>query len=152
MRASTDILDEIRAHGEATYPEECCGFLLGHPTEDTNVVVALHRAENQREENRERRFLITPADYLAASRRADDRGLEIVGFYHSHPDHPARPSQTDLEEATFPGFTYVIVSVREGRSQEMTAWSLASDRSSFIEEPIENTAAEKSAKPISTHE
>jgi proteasome lid subunit RPN8/RPN11 len=137
MQIQPEVLRLIRAHGEATYPEECCGFLLGRASEGINRVTASHAVENRRTENRERRYHITPQDYLAASRVAEKRNLDIVGFYHSHPDHPARPSETDLAEATFPGFTYVIVSVKAGRSAELTGWSLAPDRSRFHSEPVE---------------
>ena len=136
MRILPEVLRAIRAHGEATYPEECCGFMLGRSQDGENVVVAAHAAQNSRSERRERRYQITPADYLAASRSADAQNMDIVGFYHSHPDHPARPSETDLEEASFPGFTYVIVSVRAGKSAELTAWSLVTDRSRFDPETI----------------
>lgn len=137
MVVSPEVLQIIRSHAEATYPEECCGFLLGHVLDDENHVRGLHEAENRQAELRETRYRITARDYVSATRSADELGMDIVGFYHSHPDHPARPSPTDLEEATFPGFTYVIVSVRDGLSQELTAWSLAQDRSRFDPEPIE---------------
>lgn len=130
------LLGGIRAHGEATYPEECCGFLLGHRQGGDNHVHALHRVDNRQAEHRERRYLITPQDYLQADRTARQQGLDIVGIYHSHPDHPAAPSATDLAEATFPGYTYVIVSVLHGRAGALTAWSLAEDRSRFLAEPI----------------
>ena len=136
MTTTTEILDAIRAHGQETYPEECCGFLLGEMKPDGNHVTALQRVENRREENRERRYTITPADYQAADRAARKQGVDIVGIYHSHPDHPARPSATDLADATFPGYTYVIVSVQQGRAADLTAWSLASDRSRFEDEPV----------------
>jgi proteasome lid subunit RPN8/RPN11 len=136
MRIRTDVLDAIRAHGAATYPEECCGFLLGTAAPEGNHVAAIRRVPNRRVHNRERRYVITPPDYLAAEREARARGLDIVGIYHSHPDHPARPSATDLAEATFPGYTYVIVAVREGRAEELTAWALAPDRSRFEPEPV----------------
>ena len=87
-------------------------------------------------ENRERRYQITPDDYRKAEEHAQANDLDIVGFYHSHPDHPARPSQTDLAEATFPGYTYVIISVNDGAPEELTAWSLATDRSQFNHEDI----------------
>ncbi len=136
MIIPTGLLLQIREHGRRTYPEECCGFLLGRAEPDGNRVVALRPVDNQRETNRERRYQITPHDYLHAERAAGREGLDIVGTYHSHPDHPARPSATDLQEATFPGFTYVIVAVGEGKPGELTAWSLAPDRSAFIPEPI----------------
>ena len=115
METTKSILDAIRQHGSDAYPEEGCGFLLGTVTDDgTNRVTALHRAANRHAENRERRYELTPDDYRNADAAAQTQGLDVVGVYHSHPDHPARPSETDLEEATFPGYTYVIVSVHDG--------------------------------------
>lgn len=136
MNLHPDLLEAIRSHGQETYPEECCGFLLGQPTAQGNRVLALSRVENSQQTNRERRYTIAPADYHAADRAARRQGLDIVGFYHSHPDHPARPSATDLAEATFPGYTYVIVSILAGAPDEVTAWSLAPDRSRFEPEEI----------------
>jgi len=136
MRIPFDLLDAIRAHGRDTYPEECCGFLLGTFATEGNHVRATRRVANRQDANRERRYTITPRDFLAAEREARERGMDIVGIYHSHPDHPARPSPTDLAEATFPGYTYVIVSVRAGEDTELTAWSLAPDRSRFDPEDI----------------
>ena len=137
MRTHAHILDVIRVHGQAAYPEECCGFLLGYATTEGNHVVAASPVKNRRVENRERRYAITPHDYHAADRFARQQGLDIVGFYHSHPDHPARPSATDLAEATFSGYTYVIVSIRDGQPADLTAWSLAPDRSQFEAEAID---------------
>jgi len=137
MRTHAHILDAIRAHGQATYPEECCGFLLGHATAKGNHVVTASPVENRRATGREQRYSITPHDYHAADRLARRQDLDIVGFYHSHPDHPARPSATDLAEATFPGYTYVIVSIHDGQPADLTAWSLATDRSQFDAEAID---------------
>ncbi len=137
MHTLPDVLDAVRAHARATYPEECCGFLLGRAAAGGHHVVAARRVENRRAENRERRYRITPQDYRAADADARARGLDIVGFYHSHPDHPARPSATDQAEASFPGYTYVIVSVEGGEPAALTAWSLAPDRSRFDAEPID---------------
>lgn len=137
MRTDSTIIDAIRRHASETYPEECCGFLLGTASPDRNEVCAISPAENYQDQNRERRYAITPAAYRDAERVARRDGLEIVGFYHSHPDHPALPSGTDLSEATFPGYTYAIQSVRNGRPAELTAWSLAPDRSEFQPEPVE---------------
>lgn len=135
MITTDPILDQIRLHGEATYPEECCGFLLGIAGEE-NHVTALHQVPNRQEDQRTHRYTITPADYRNADQAARATGLDIVGMYHSHPDHPAQPSETDLAEATFPGYTYVIASVMEGAATDLTAWSLAPDRSAFHEQPI----------------
>jgi proteasome lid subunit RPN8/RPN11 len=136
MQTTPDVLDAIRTHGEATYPEECCGFLLGRMTPEDNQVVTIQRVANRQATNRERRYTITADDYQAAARIAQAQDLDVVGFYHSHPDHPAQPSETDLAEATFPGYTYAIVSVQQGAAQELTAWALAPDRSRFDPDPI----------------
>ena len=136
MTASKDILNDIRRHGEETYPEECCGFLIGRMGRDGNEVQAARRAVNRNEGRRNDRYIISPDDYRAAEKAAADMNLDVVGMYHSHPDHPARPSQTDLETATFPGYTYVIVSIQHGRAADLTAWSLAPDRSEFQPDPI----------------
>lgn len=131
MLTTPRILDEIRRHAEQAYPEECCGFLLGRTTPDGNEVLGIHRSENRQDDERERRYQMSPEDYLRAERRARKEDFDVVGFYHSHPDHPARPSPTDLREATFPGFTYVIVSVHDGTAGELSAWALSRDRSRF---------------------
>src|SRR5471030_273748 len=99
----------IRRHGEETYPHECCGALVGREGRAT-AAVAL---PNTTEEGPRRRFLVRPADYRLAEQRASDIGGELLGFYHSHPDHPSRPSQYDLDHA-WPNFAYVIVAVAAG--------------------------------------
>ena len=136
MITKPNVLNHIRAHAAETYPEECCGFLLGTAENGTNTVRAARRVENRQSADRERRYTITPDDYQAADAAAREQGLDIVGFYHSHPDHPAAPSETDLQEATFPGYTYVIVAVRHGTPANLTAWTLAPDRAAFEPERI----------------
>ncbi|MCC7125908.1 MAG: M67 family metallopeptidase [Acidobacteria bacterium] len=126
----------IRAHGRETYPYECCGALIGRD----GVVMEAVPMPNTTEEGPRRRFLVRPADYRTAEARATELGLDLLGFYHSHPDHPARPSQYDLDHA-WPVFSYVILSVRAARDEEMTSWRLHDDRSRFDEEPLA-TAAE----------
>jgi proteasome lid subunit RPN8/RPN11 len=118
----------IRRHGEETYPHECCGALVGAADHVTHAVAL----PNTTEEGPRRRFLVRPADYRLAEQRAVDLGGELLGFYHSHPDHPARPSQFDLDHA-WPTFAYVIVSVVSGRAGDMTVWFLKEDRSRFDE-------------------
>jgi proteasome lid subunit RPN8/RPN11 len=122
------IAGAIRRHGEATYPHECCGALVGG-NGSAGAVVAL---PNTTEEGPRRRFLVRPSDYRLAEQRAGDLGAELLGFYHSHPDHPARPSQYDLDHA-WPTFAYVIVSVAAGAAAEMTVWWLKDDRTTFEE-------------------
>ena len=138
MKTTEHVLNAIRKHAEATYPEECCGFLLGKAG-TVNEGVRIHRVPNRQQTNRERRYTITPEDYRAADQDARDHDQDIVGFYHSHPDHPAKPSPTDLEEATFPGYTYIIVSVHNGEAGAITAWRLAADRSQFHQEQLTTT-------------
>ena len=121
----------IRRHGEDTYPHECCGALVGGPGRVT-AAVAL---PNTTEEGPRRRFLVRPADYRLAEERASDIGGGLVGFYHSHPDHPARPSQFDLDHA-WPNFAYVIVAVASGAARDMTVWYLKEDRTNFDEGTI----------------
>ena len=136
MHTTDDVLQAIRRHGAEAYPEEGCGFLLGQMQGGDIHVTRLYRAGNEQAENRERRFTLSPKAYRAAQAAAETDDLDVVGFYHSHPDHPARPSETDLKEAPFPGYAYVIVAVKDGQPSELTAWQLASDRSRFIEEPL----------------
>ena len=125
------VVDAIRQHGAETYPHECCGALLGQE----GAVLEAWALPNTTEEGPRRRFLIRPVDYRAAEERAAEAGLELLGFYHSHPDHPARPSQYDLDHA-WPVFSYVILSVVAGRSEDMSSWRLAADRSAFEPEAL----------------
>jgi proteasome lid subunit RPN8/RPN11 len=124
----------IRAHGRDAFPHECCGALLGND----GVVGEAYALPNTTEEGPRRRFLVRPDDYRAAEQRAREAGLELLGFYHSHPDHPAKPSQYDLDHA-WPSFSYVIVSVMAGHDQSLTSWQLQADRSAFSEENVEIT-------------
>jgi proteasome lid subunit RPN8/RPN11 len=130
-------IERIQDHAASIYPEECCGFLIG-PWNDGGpaTVVGAEPVENVRGELRERRYRISPDDLRTAEVGAEALGHDVIGFYHSHPDHPARPSDTDLEEATFPGYAYVIISVNEGEPGDITAWSLKDDRSGFDEQTI----------------
>jgi proteasome lid subunit RPN8/RPN11 len=122
------VAQAIRRHGEETFPHECCGALIGTGTQ----VMAAVALPNTTEEGPRRRFLVRPSDYREAERRAAELGAELLGFYHSHPDHPAKPSQFDLDHA-WPNFAYVIVSVMSGAARDMTVWFLKDDRSRFDE-------------------
>ena len=124
MTITADIDQAIRLHGQETYPHECCGALVGKD----DAVTAVVALPNTTEEGPRRRFLVRPSDYRQAERRATEMGGELLGFYHSHPDHPARPSQYDLDHA-WPTFAYIIVSVMNGAAGDMTVWSLKNDRS-----------------------
>lgn len=126
----------IASHGEETFPNECCGFMLGNLNGIDRRVRELLRAVNDREEEAQyNRFLITPEAYMRGEKAARAKGLDIVGFYHSHPNAPARPSQYDLDHA-WPVYSYVIVSIQNGAAADMTSWRLKDDRSAFDPEEI----------------
>ena len=122
---------DIRRHGRESYPEECCGALIGR---DGSVVEAM-RLPNLMGEEARRHFLVGPVEYQVAEKRATEMGGKLMGFYHSHPDHPARPSQNDLEQA-WPTFLYVILAVQNGKPGTMTSWRLREDRSAFEEQQV----------------
>ncbi len=129
-------IEAIRSHGEETFPNECCGFMLGKANGDLRNVAELMRAENDREdEAKYNRFLITPDAFMRGEKAAREKGLDIIGFYHSHPDAPARPSKYDLDHA-WPWYSYVIVSIKSGEADVMTSWVLREDRGAFGEEDI----------------
>jgi proteasome lid subunit RPN8/RPN11 len=130
-------LHKIRVHAMEAYPEECCGILVGTAGETGKEVFDVVRIGNARGENRTRRFLITPEEYRRGEAAAAAEGLGVMGFYHSHPDHPARPSQFDLEHA-WPWCSYVIVAVEAGISAAVRSWVLKEDRSGFDEEIIDS--------------
>lgn len=131
----THALDAIREHGRETYPEECCGALLGVAADGGVRVARLERMDNTRSEERRRRYSIDPLDYARVEREADAAGLQIVGFYHSHPDHPAVPSEYDREHG-FPFFHYVLVAVRAGVPGDVASYVLSDDRRAFDREEL----------------
>ena len=127
----------MTAHAERDYPHECGGMLIGHFSEDRNTVVETFPLENAREEEaRHNRVLILPKDVLRAERHARERKLDVIGYYHSHPESPAVPSQYDLDHA-LPVWSYVIASVLEGKVADVRSWVMEDDRSKFNEEEIE---------------
>lgn len=130
-------VERIRAHAAEAFPEEACGFLLGHADLEglRKEVAAARPAENQRADERTRRFLIPPQDLLAAEEEADRAGLAVLGFYHSHPSGSAEPSSFDLAHA-WPWYAYVVVAVIGGKPGEARAWRLREDRSGFNPEEM----------------
>lgn len=130
-------LTEIREHGVRDYPYECCGLLLGRFEADRKIVTETYPISNAREESAKRnRFLITPEELMKGERYARQHGLEVVGFYHSHPDSPAVPSQYDLEHA-WPTYSYIIVSTSADRANDLFSWEQEPDRSRFNQEEIQ---------------
>jgi proteasome lid subunit RPN8/RPN11 len=141
LRLTSRVRQEIRTHGSAGYPHEVCGALLGREVAadgDAGLreVTAVLPLENRRDDSPRNRFSVTPEDVLRAERTAAERSLELLGWYHSHPDHPARPSDFDREHA-WPWYSYVILSVAQREPGEMTSWRLADDRSGYAPERIE---------------
>jgi proteasome lid subunit RPN8/RPN11 len=145
---SGHLAEKIRLHGAETYPHECCGALLGRDASamigadpgDVHTplreIVALFSLVNRRDDSPRNRFSVSVEDVRAAEKAAREQGLEVVGWYHSHPDHPARPSEYDRDHA-WPWYSYIIVSVQGGAPQEMTSWRLNDDRQEFSPEGIE---------------
>jgi proteasome lid subunit RPN8/RPN11 len=130
-------LTQVRAHGVSDYPYECCGLLLGRFGPDGKIVSEIFPISNAREESAKRnRFLITPEELMKGERYARDHDLEVVGFYHSHPDSPAVPSQYDLEHA-WPTYSYIIVSTSADRANDLFSWEQEPDRSRFNQEEIQ---------------
>ncbi|MDR2825505.1 MAG: M67 family metallopeptidase [Deltaproteobacteria bacterium] len=131
----------IRAEGEASYPGECCGFILGKEDSgakeaDSRIAELILPMVNAREPDKQRRrFRIEPDDFMRADKEATAKGLDIIGFYHSHPDHPAIPSPYDLEHA-LPFYSYVIVAVDSGKAEALTSWVLSLDRVEFNQEVL----------------
>ncbi len=130
----------LRAHGEETYPHECCGILLGHAREGANEVVELVRAGNTRTDSAHNRYHIAPQELVAAQRAGRKKGLDIVGFYHSHPDHPAQWSVTDFAEAHWLGCSYVITAVAQGKAVVTNSFLLrgtGEEDKQFEDQPLE---------------
>ena len=137
---SEELLAQIKAHGEKTYPNECGGMLIGRFENDSKTVVELVPMENAMAESEQHnRVLITPRDVMKAERYAREKKLDVVGYYHSHPDHPAIPSQFDLDHA-LPVWTYIIVSIQQGKAVDARSWEMENDRSKFNNEKLELTA------------
>jgi proteasome lid subunit RPN8/RPN11 len=132
--------DSLRQHGEETYPHECCGILLGHIADDgRRVVTSIARAGNTRTDSPQNRYNIDPRELVRIQREGRERGEDIIGFYHSHPDHPARWSATDLAEAHWFGCSYVITSVQKGKATVTNSFELAGTEESNKELTDERT-------------
>jgi proteasome lid subunit RPN8/RPN11 len=140
-------VEKIGAHAASTYPSECCGFLLGREENGRHIVLEIAPLENawgdaeinpyevRPQDSTRNRSLVDPKDYLRIDREARSKGMDIIGFYHSHPDHPARPSEFDLKHA-LDYLLYVILAVEQGVPREMTGWLLSADRTRFLSEDL----------------
>ncbi|RLJ70510.1 proteasome lid subunit RPN8/RPN11 [Hydrogenivirga caldilitoris] len=134
LRIRKRALDRILAQAEKDYPYETCGLLLGKSEGDVRTVFGAYETPNANPDRKNDRYEIDPKDYMKAEDKAKEFGLEIVGVYHSHPDHPDRPSQFD-EERAFEGLSYIIISVQRGKATSYRSWELVDGK--FREEAIE---------------
>jgi len=135
LRLPESLAEEIRRHGETAYPAECCGALVGRVEAEAKEVVRLAPAVNRRTDD-PHRYLIAPDDLRRLEAEVRAAGLEIVGYFHSHPDHPAAPSAFDADHA-WPWYRYVIVRTDRGRGAELTSWVLADDRPQLLSESLD---------------
>lgn len=132
-----EILNAIHQHGEAAYPEEGAGLMLGEVDGDAKKILRILPLANAREQSaRHNRYLLSPQDYLLGELESARLGLEVLGVFHSHPDHPNQPSEFDREWA-MPSFSYLITSVQQGKAVGSRSWVLAEDRSAFSEESLD---------------
>jgi len=138
LRIPDPLLNQIRTHGRSAYPHECCGLLLGRAVEGAKIVSLLRPVANSREDSPQNRYLISPRELLEAEKEARRLGMDIIGVYHSHPDHPPRPSEFDREHA-IPWYSYIVLEVEQGEPRELTSWTLREDRSTFDAESIDST-------------
>jgi proteasome lid subunit RPN8/RPN11 len=139
LKISEELAGRIRAHGVETYPHECCGAILGRDADRAREVLGLLPLANRRNDSPRNRFEVTADDVRLAEKTAREQQLELIGWYHSHPDAPARPSEFDREHA-WPWYSYIIVSVPSGQPRDMNSWRLRDDRSAYDSEAIESAA------------
>ncbi|MDE1177680.1 MAG: M67 family metallopeptidase [Edaphobacter sp.] len=141
--------EAMRAHGEETYPHECCGVLLGKSTEDGNHVHQIVRAGNTRTDSAHNRYNIAPIELVKIQRQARGLGLDIVGFYHSHPDHPAQWSPTDFAEAHWFGCSYIITAIAQGKAAITNSFLLSGtgeEDKTFVDQAVEIDVASTTPK------
>jgi len=145
LRLNEQVYHAIRRHGEETYPHECCGVLLGRSADAVNEVEDAVRAGNTRTDSAHNRYNIAPQELVKIQRQSRERGLDIVGFYHSHPDHPAQWSKTDFAEAHWLGCSYVITAVEKGVAKATNSFLLTGtteEDKAFEDEAVEVAALE----------
>ncbi len=134
IKLTPKVEEAIKIHGEQVFPNECCGFLFGNEI-DGRVITLSTRVENSKEGDQRRRFEISPFDYMKAEQFAIENNTILLGIYHSHPNHPAIASVHDLEKA-MPYFSYVIVSIIEGKYADIKSWKLYDEKRAFYEEQV----------------
>ena len=142
LKLSQEVYLSLRRHGEETYPHECCGVLLGTFDGGMKSVTSVARCGNTRADSPHNRYHIDPKELIRIQREGRERGEDIVGFYHSHPDHPPHWSQTDLAEAHWLGCSYVITSVAKGKAEITNSFELTGgdeNDKKLVEEKVEVT-------------
>lgn len=135
LKIAEDVLRQIYDHTEASYPNECCGLMIGTTDGQTRVAHTFRKCRNLNTERARDRYDMDPLDMLKAQREFEKSPWDIVGIYHSHPDHPSRPSQTDTDRA-WPDYSYVIISVQNGAVASANSWVLNESERKFHEEPL----------------
>jgi proteasome lid subunit RPN8/RPN11 len=136
IKIAASLLRQIYDHTESSYPNECCGLMIGTTDQDQNhIVQTFRKCKNLNEERARDRYLLDPRDHLRVQREFEDSPWDIVGIYHSHPDHPSRPSQTDTDGA-YEGYSYVIISVQKGTVAGAQSWVLNDKEKTFYQEPL----------------
>jgi len=137
VRIPPEVIEEITQHGRRAYPAECCGILVGKNGKEKRVIEA-YATKNLREGERQERYEIDPLEFFRVDKEAREAGLaglEVIGFYHSHPDHPPYPSSVDLQMA-WPGYMYLILSMVSGNVKSFKVWVLNEGKAQFREEPL----------------
>ena len=139
LTLTSELSQKIDDHGVASFPHEGCGVLLGNVENGNNIVKAIVPVPNrwENEEEKRYRFLISDSDMLQVELEAVDQELDVIGIFHSHPNHPPIASPRDLDWAAWPGYSYLITEVRDGESIQSRSWQLLPDRSGFVEEQLE---------------
>ncbi len=130
------IFDDISEHSKDSYPEECCGILVGSDRDGDRIITESHRAKNVAEERRHERYLIDERKLIDVMKTVRGSGVDVIGFYHSHPDYPSRPSGFDTETAAWPGYSYLIASVEKDGVASARSWVMPDDEGEFVEEPM----------------
>jgi proteasome lid subunit RPN8/RPN11 len=139
LKIREELIRRIRAHGVETYPFECCGAVLGRDRDGGREVIDLLPLPNRREDSPRNRFEVTAEDVIEAEKIAREKQIGLIGWYHSHPDAPARPSEYDRDHA-WPWYSYIIVSIQTREPREMNSWRLRDDRSGYEPEALETAA------------
>jgi len=130
------VIDDISEHSMETYPEECCGILVGREGSDDRTITESHRAENIADERRHERYLIDEKKLIEVIKTVRGKDVDVIGFYHSHPDYPSMPSGFDTETAAWPGYSYLIASVEKDGVASVRSWTMPDGGTEFVEEPM----------------